>query len=166
MRIRKGLILHRFLTGSDLRWLWEGAKTSFSIGKWWYRRTDEWRRWIARWILVRIFVGLPALGLSIAGVVLLLRYNVPPNDQFGAMTGEYIMVWLGAMLLFIVLETNRPLNHWMGQSVDLEPPVYRCITNSCFGNLLYHDVERAGQVCPSCRGKVRLLSAREKWRWY
>ena len=164
MRLRKDLNLHRFLNDSDLRWLWEGVKTTFSLGKWWYKNTDEWRKWIARVILTKTFIGLPALGVAVVGSILLYRYSVPPNDQFGAMSSEYLMLYFASVLFLLFLEKHRSLNRWMERHVDLEVPVYVCIRSHCYGNLLYHQVEKAGRICPYCKGEVRLLSAEEKRR--
>jgi hypothetical protein len=166
MRIRQGLILHNFLTDSDLRWIWEGVKTAFSLGKWWYKKADEWTKWITRVILAKTFIALPALCMGVVGAILLYRHNVPPNDQFGAVSSEYLALFLVSGFFFLFLITDRSLNRWLGRRVDLRVPVYICVRKHCCGNLLYHDVEKAGRICPYCKGEVRLLNAQEKRRWH
>jgi hypothetical protein len=136
------------------------------LGKWWYKNTDEWRKWIARVILARTFIGLPALGVAVVGSILLYGYNVPPHDQLGGISSEYLVIYFVGLLFFMFLETNRPLNRWLGRRVDLQVPVYVCVRNHCFGNLLYHQVEKAGRICPYCKGEIRLLNAAEKRRWH
>jgi hypothetical protein len=164
MRIRKDFNLYRFLNDSDVRWIWEGVKTAFSLGKWWYKNTDEWRKWIARVILVRTFIGFPALGVAVVGSILLSQYNVPPYGQLGAISSGYPAIYFVSALFFLFLETYRPLNRWLERRVDLEVPIYVCIRKHCSGNLLYHQVEKLGRICPYCKGEVRLLSAEEKRR--
>jgi hypothetical protein len=167
MKIRKNFDPHNPIHILILGKLSDYAmKVSLWFARRWWKGADEWTRWITRVILAKTFIALPALGIGVGGAILLFRYNVPLMDRFGVASGESILLYLGTGFLFIFLVTNRSLSRWLGQHVDLEVPVYICIRKHCCGNLLYHPVEKAGRLCPYCKGEVRLLSADEKRRPY
>jgi hypothetical protein len=162
MKTRKNLDLHDPQTYfSIFRTVSDVVKVGFWFRKRW-KATNEWTRWITRVTLAGFLSGLPGLGVALAGTFLLFQLHVPMIDQYGATTGEYLSLYLGSMILW--LPTSRKVNGWLGRHVDLEVPVYICVTKNCCGNLLYHEVENVGRVCPYCKGEVRLLSPTEKRR--